>query len=189
MILHESDVALPFPAPRFSEAETLTLFLVFLLQILPCHERGMDIVEGVVGKERLVAVRLHELPRLRREAVGEMFAFGTVAETRIAVGGKILFASVGPAAVDAAHVDVEALILGPPAFGTEMPLARKEGCITALLHRLSQRRCIERETIGVGRGEQLRVALPLVRLGRRTDVVGDPEPLRPLPRHDARPGR
>ncbi len=118
-----------------------------------------------------------------------MLALGTVLETRIAVGGEVFLPTVRTAAVDAALVHVEALVLRPPALGTEVPLAGEEGGVSRLLQHLGEGHFLQRETVGVGRGKQLRVALPLVRRERSSDVVSDAGALRPLPGDEGRPRR
>ncbi len=133
----------------------------------------MDIVEGVVDEERTVAVPLDELRRFRGESVGQVLAFGAVLETRIAIGGEVFLPAIGAASVDAAPVHVESLVLRPPAFGTEVPLAGEEGGVSRLLQDLGEGDLFTREPVGIGRREQLRVAFPMVRRQRCSDEVGD----------------
>ena len=161
VLLHQPHVARVLAAPFRFQAEPLALLLVLLPQVLARHQRRVDGVEGEVGEERPVLVRLDELRRLGRQPVGQMLAGRAVGQARIAVGREVLVAAVRAAAVDAAHVDVEALVLRPPAFRPEVPLAGEERGVARGLHRLGQRRRVQRQPVGVGRGQRLGVALPL----------------------------
>ncbi len=64
MLLDEPDIALALASPLFFEAETILLFLILVHEILAAHQRGMDVIEGVVDEERPFAVRLDEFPCL-----------------------------------------------------------------------------------------------------------------------------
>ncbi len=135
-------------------------------------------------------MRLDEVGRFPAEPRGQVFAVGSVLEPGIAIGREVLLPAVGTAALNAALVHVEPLVLGEKALGAEMPLAREEGGITRLLEGLGHGGLIEREPVVVGRGQHSRVALPLFRLiaAPGADVVGDAGAHWILAGHDAGTG-
>jgi hypothetical protein len=184
VLLHEAHVALALAAPFFGETKAGALLLVFLLQVGPRHERRVHGVEREIREERPILVRRDELHGLGGEPVGEVFAVGAVGEPRIAIGREVALAAIGTAAVVATEVVVEALILGPPALGAEVPLAGEERGVAGGLQRFCERGRIERQPVGVGRRQELGVALPCLRV-RGADVVGDAGALRPLAGEDA----
>ena len=188
MFLHQPNLACLLVTPFGFESQTLAFLLVLQPQILAGHQRGVDRVEGQIGKKRSVLVGFDELRRLGRQPVGQMLAVRAIGQPRIAVGREIPFPAIRAATVDAAHVDVEPLILRPPAFRSQMPLARKERGVTGGFHGFRQRRGFQGKPVGVRRGQQQRVAFPAFGLGRCADIVRDPRPLRPLPGHDAGAG-
>ena len=87
----------------------------------------MDGVEGEVGEEGLVLVRLDESRRLAAKPFVKVFAGWAVLDLGIAVGGEILFPAVGTTAPAAADVDVEAVVFREMTFRPEMPFPGEEG--------------------------------------------------------------
>ena len=166
------------------QAEAGAFLFVFLLEIGARHEWRVDGVEREVGKERAVLVRGDKFSCLGGEAVGEVFAVGTVGKAGVVVGREIFFPAVGAAFVDAAEVVVEALVFRPPASGAEVPFAGEEGGVAGGLEGFRERGRGEGEAIGVGRGAKLGVAFPVGWL-RGADVVGDAGALGPLAGEDA----
>jgi hypothetical protein len=134
-------------------------------------------------------VGLDEPARLGREAVGQVLARRPVLQARVAVRTEVPLPAVGPAAFAAAPVDVEALVLRPEPLRAQVPLAREEGRVAGVLHRLGQRDLLVGQSVAVGRGQQPRVSPPLARLvaAAGVDVVGHAHPLGVLARHDAGP--
>ena len=176
-VLREPHLALAFETPVIG-GDFLRALLVFLHQLGLAHERRMHIVKPVAHEERLVLVCLDELPALRRQPVGEVLAIRAVGQLRIAVGREILLPAVRAAAVESALVHIEALRLREKLLAAEMPFARVHRGVTSGLEHLGQRGFFKRELLGVGCGQQLRRALPLVRL-RGADVIRHACPLRP----------
>ena len=87
-----------------------------------------------------------------------------------------------------ANIQVKAVVVGQGAFTTKMPLAGKEGPVTALLQGLSQASVLVGEMEGIFRGQDPVIAIPVLS-GCGTNPVSNSMSGRVFPCHDAGTGR
>ena len=122
----------------------------FLIRLNGC----VDVVVGQVQEKRLGRIALlKEFNRLFGEPFGEVFA-GLVSLER-GIGPRRVVPAWRRAAVMAANIDIEPLILGPMAFTAEMPFAREESLVTVRLQLLGNGHLSMREVIAIARMQQL----------------------------------
>ena len=177
----------PRLGPR-RESETLSLVAKRAPAGLPTLDRRVHVIEREHREERRRAGG--RVTDERRGVAGEpmrkLRAGRIVVEPRVAIGRE---ESAGRRAeVPAPLVDLVALILGRETLAAEVPLACEERAVAVRAERLGDRHLLERQLRPVGRGQQLRVPLPLRRLVGPVDgdVVGDAESCRCLARLDRR---
>ena len=122
------------------QPEPFGLGLVFFHHRRRRHQRRVHRVKRKVGEERLVAVRLDKIHRLRPEPHGQVLALRAVLQARVGVGGEKLPGLKRRPGTPSALVDVEPLVLRPIIFvRTKVPFASEKSRVTTCLERLRKR--------------------------------------------------
>ena len=138
-------------------------------------------VEGEESEEGLFVVLFDELYGFVSKTDRERLALGAVFELRVFVGREK--APRRRAAMMAAFIDLESMMLGLRSIASEMPLAGEEGAVAAFLEGFGHGGGLSRKVVSVFRREDAVVALPL-------RARGCPNPIRNanagrvLPAHD-----
>ena len=110
-----------------SQPLSLLAAAVFLDQGLRGHQRCVHRIEGEIGQEGLAGMLFNKGSRFLGQPGREMLTVGAIVEPWVAVGRKIFLASIGAAPLDAAAVDIKAMVFRPGAFRAKVPLAGEKG--------------------------------------------------------------